>query len=264
MPGSSDDSDAECDDPQVVVNRYKQAQHRAALSSPQLHQRACQELAELHSIITQCTSARVRKAILAEVMSDTRLAVELCDGYDHKELSFCCRNIYLKHTSALACMSSQADDFLCRVARNTLACRTLVADAVQCLPHAKGREISRLLKAKSVKAARHHHKMTTSNQDAAPVIQQIPTEVLGLVLDQLDPFALAAAACTSRQWQQEAYKEHRWQVFCRTLMGDAGRAADSSISRRKTFYLTATGRHHAVISLDYKLLTCSTAHSAAS
>ena len=80
MSAYSDDSEDEYDEPLVVLTRYKQAQYRHALSSPEKYHRACQELAEIFRVTSECTPARVRKVVLAELISDTRQAIEYCDG----------------------------------------------------------------------------------------------------------------------------------------------------------------------------------------
>jgi len=77
---SSDDSEVDCDDPDVVLTRYKKAQLGRALSFPDNYHRACQELSDIYRVTSECTAARVKKAVLAELSSDTRLAIELCNG----------------------------------------------------------------------------------------------------------------------------------------------------------------------------------------
>ena len=80
MSAYSDDSEVEYDDPQVVLNRYRKARFRQALASPDSYYRACQELAEVFTATSDCSAARVKKATFAELISDTRLAIEHCDG----------------------------------------------------------------------------------------------------------------------------------------------------------------------------------------
>ena len=80
MSAYSDDSEVEYDDPQVVLTRYKKAHFRLALALPDSYYRACQELAEVFAGTSDCSAARVKKTILAELISDTRLAIEQCDG----------------------------------------------------------------------------------------------------------------------------------------------------------------------------------------
>ena len=80
MAAYSDDSDVEYDDPQVVLARYKRAHFRHALCLPDSYYRACQELAEIYTATSDCSVARVKKAVLSELISDTRLAIEECDG----------------------------------------------------------------------------------------------------------------------------------------------------------------------------------------
>ena len=80
MLAYSDDSDAEYDDPHIVLDRYRKGRFRHALCSPDSYYRACQELAELYRGVSDCSVARVKKAILSDLVSDTRLAIEECDG----------------------------------------------------------------------------------------------------------------------------------------------------------------------------------------
>lgn len=80
MSAYSDDSDVEYDDPQVVLDRYRKGRLRHALCLPDSYYRACQELAEIFTALSDCSVARVKKAILSELFSDTRLAIEECDG----------------------------------------------------------------------------------------------------------------------------------------------------------------------------------------
>ena len=78
---SSDDSENEFDDPQLVLTRYRKAGYQAALSCSHNYHRACQELIELFSTVAVLPAVRVRKSLLAELSADTRLAIESCDGY---------------------------------------------------------------------------------------------------------------------------------------------------------------------------------------
>ena len=77
-------------------------------------------------------------------------------------------------------------------------------------------------------------------------MEQVPADILGSVLDQLDPYSLAAAACASKQWQVEAYKEHRWRPFALALVGTAS-ASQQQGSWRELFFQTATGTAHVTI-----------------
>ena len=78
---SSDDSENDFDDPQLVLTRYKKAGYQAALSCPHNYYRACQELIELFSSVAVLAAVRVKKPLLAELSADTRLAIDCCDGY---------------------------------------------------------------------------------------------------------------------------------------------------------------------------------------
>ena len=111
----------------------------------------------------------------------------------------------------------------CRVLRNAAICRSLVSEAVRALPQAKGKELQRLLKARSLKAAREDSKAIRNSQqhDVAPAVEQMPHDILEAVLDELDPFSLAAAACASRQWHEEASKDYRWQPFAAAVLSPA-------------------------------------------
>ena len=131
----------------------------------------------------------------------------------------------------------------CRNPRNTTICKALVSQSVRALPQAKGKELQRLLKAYGLKSAREDNKHFKSLQQsgAPPAMEQIPADILGSVLDQLDPFNLAAAACTSKQWQEEAYKEHRWQPFAVAIKGMASSAGQQQ-PWRKLFFKAATSK----------------------
>ena len=82
MLQSSDDSENECDDPQLVLTRYKRAGYQTALSCVHDYCRACQELIELFGTVAALSAIRVKKSLLAELSLDTRLAIECCDGYN--------------------------------------------------------------------------------------------------------------------------------------------------------------------------------------
>ena len=77
-------------------------------------------------------------------------------------------------------------------------------------------------------------------------MEQLPADILGTVLDRLDPYSLAAAACASKQWQEEAYKEHRWQPFVLAVMGTAA-ASGQQGSWRKVFFQAAAGMAYLAI-----------------
>ncbi|CAK0773104.1 hypothetical protein CVIRNUC_004030 [Coccomyxa viridis] len=207
---SSDDSENEFDDPQLVLTRYKKARYEAALSCPHNYLRACQELIELFNIVAGPAAGRVKKPLLAELSADTRLAIDCCDG----------------------------------VLRNATICRSLVSEAVRALPQAKGKELQRLLKARSLKAAREDSKAIRNSQqhDVAPAVEQMPHDILGAVLDELDPFSLAAAACASRQWHEEASKDHRWQPFVAAVLSPVSTPQQPQ-SWRELFCQAAVGGH---------------------
>ena len=135
----------------------------------------------------------------------------------------------------------------CRVARNSIICKALVNEAVRTLPQAKGKDLQRLLKSQGLKSAREDTKHVKSLQQsgAPPAMEQLPADILGSVLDWLDPYSLAAAACASRQWQEEAYKEQRWRPFALALGGTA-RASGQQVSWRELFFQAATGTAHVV------------------
>ena len=130
----------------------------------------------------------------------------------------------------------------CRVLRNATICRSLVREAVRALPQAKGKELQRLLKARSLKAAREDSKAIRNSQqhDVAPAVEQMPHDILGAVLDELDPFSLAAAACASRQWHEEASKDHRWQPFVAAVLSPASTPQQPQ-SWRELFCQAAVG-----------------------
>ena len=131
----------------------------------------------------------------------------------------------------------------CRVLRNATICRSLVSEAVRALPQAKGRELQRLLKARNLKAAREDSKAVKNSQqhDVARAVEQIPDDILGAVLDELDPFSLAAAACASKQWHEEANKDQRWQPFVAAVLHPASTSQQSQ-SWRQLFCQAAIGR----------------------
>ena len=118
-------------------------------------------------------------------------------------------------------------------------------EAVRTLPQAKGKELQRLLKSHGLKSAREDTKLVKSLQQSgtAPAMEQLPADILGSVLDWLDPYSLAAAACASKQWQEEAYKDHRWQRFALALVGTA-RAGGQQESWRELFFQAAAGTTH--------------------
>ena len=132
--------------------------------------------------------------------------------------------------------------YRCRVARNSTVCKALVTEAVRNLPQAKGKELQRLLKSHGLKSTREGNKnlKTLQQSSAPPAVEQVPADILGSVLDQLDPYSLAAAACASKQWQQEAYKDHRWRPFALGLVGTAS-ASGQQGSWRELFSQAATG-----------------------
>ena len=113
---------------------------------------------------------------------------------------------------------------------------------MRALPQAKGRELQRLLKARSLKTAREDSKAIRSSQqhDVARAVEQIPDDILGAVLDQLDPFALAAAACANKQWHEEASKDHRWHAFVAVVLSPAS-SPQQSQSWRELFCQAAIG-----------------------
>lgn len=80
MSAYSDDLEAEYDNPSVVLTRYNRALFSQALCSPDRYHRACQELAELYRATSERSAARVKKAVLSVLISDTRLAIDCCDG----------------------------------------------------------------------------------------------------------------------------------------------------------------------------------------
>lgn len=135
----------------------------------------------------------------------------------------------------------------CRVARNSIICKALVNEAVRTLPQAKGKELQRLLKSQGLKSAREDTKHLKSLQQSGdpPAMEQLPADILGSVLEWLDPYSLAAAACTSKQWQEEAYKDQRWRPFALALVGTA-RASGQQESWRELFFQAATGTSHTI------------------
>lgn len=129
-----------------------------------------------------------------------------------------------------------------RVARNSTVCKALVNEAVRTLPQAKGKELQRLLKSHGLKSTREGNKTLKllHQSGAPPAMEQVPADLLGSVLDRLDPYSLAAAACASKQWQEEACKDHRWRPFALALVGTAG-ASGQQGSWRDSFFKAATG-----------------------
>ena len=113
---------------------------------------------------------------------------------------------------------------------------------MRALPQAKGKELQRLLKARSLKAAREDSKAIRISQqhDVARAVEQIPDDILGAVLDELDPFALAAAACANKQWHVEASKDHRWRPFAAAMLSPASTSQQSQ-SWRELFCQAAIG-----------------------
>ena len=81
MLQSSDDSENEYDDPQLVLARYKKAGYQTALSCAHDYHRRCQELIELFGTVAALSAVRVKKSLLAELSADTRLAIKCCHGY---------------------------------------------------------------------------------------------------------------------------------------------------------------------------------------
>ena len=131
------------------------------------------------------------------------------------------------------------------MARHSTICKALVNEAVRTLPQSKGKELQRLLKSHSLRSAREDNKNYKSLQQtgAQPAMEQVPADILGSVLDQLDPYSLAAAACACKHWQEEAYKEHRWQPFALALIGTAS-ASRQQGSWRELFFQAAAGTTH--------------------
>ena len=80
MSAYTDDSEAEYDDPSVILTRYSRALLSHALCSPDRYHRACQELAQVYRATSEGSPVRVKKAVLSVLISDTRLAIEHCDG----------------------------------------------------------------------------------------------------------------------------------------------------------------------------------------
>ncbi len=133
-------------------------------------------------------------------------------------------------------------------------------EAVRTLPQGKGKELQRLLKSQGLKSAREDTKHLKSLQQsgAPPAMEQLPADILGSVLDWLDPYSLAAAACASKQWQEEAYKDQRWRPFALAILGTA-RASGQQESWRELVFQAASGTAHMIIWNTSQLWSCNMA-----
>ena len=113
---------------------------------------------------------------------------------------------------------------------------------MRALPQTKGKELQRLLKSRSLKTAREGNKAIRNSQqhDVALAVEEVPGDILGAVLNELDPYSLAAAACVSKQWHEEASKDHRWQPFAAAVLSPASTSQPPQ-SWRELFCQAAIG-----------------------
>lgn len=135
--------------------------------------------------------------------------------------------------------------------RNKEACRLLVESGLKALPQAKRKELLRAQKACTIQAVKEH-KRSESKEAAAvqhdspssTIWTDIPHELLESILDRLDPFSLAAAACVCQSWHQHALGETRWKQFCEIAKTVSGSNSGVCVGEqyRKRFARLATGQ----------------------
>lgn len=125
----------------------------------------------------------------------------------------------------------------CSRLQSRAALAALMEAAERHLPQAKRNALLRRYRQSGVQLARRDRRQGTSgwlgddagDEAAAPAtFASLPSDVIRLVFQRLDPLTLARAACVSREWRGAASEGALWQAHCAALAGP-GRSSGADL-----------------------------------